>query len=179
MTEALSRAKRVPWATRVRQAGRRPAALRKPGLSRWCWGGNGWWVLVGDRPAEGRQVCSRTGSRGPQTGPQRRPTRTAQRTRMPFQERIEYCDKQIVMAAMGGLLTMLAESSTGTLAGNAHATLWWPRRGAMRPALPRYTSATWIAERPHPVVLSQAPRPADHGRHRRWRFEMGADPTAP
>ncbi len=45
---------------------------------------------------------------------------TAQRTRMPFQERIDYCDKQIVMAATGGLLTMLAESGTGTLAGNAH-----------------------------------------------------------
>ncbi len=41
---------------------------------------------------------------------------TAQRTRMPFQERIDYCDKQIVMAATGGLLTTLAESATGTYA---------------------------------------------------------------
>ncbi len=39
---------------------------------------------------------------------------------MPFQERIDYCDKQIVMAATGGLLTMLAESGTCTLAGGVH-----------------------------------------------------------
>ena len=36
-------------------------------------------------------------------------------------ERIDYCDKQIVMAATGGLLTMLTESGSGTLAGGAHS----------------------------------------------------------
>ena len=46
---------------------------------------------------------------------------TAQRSRMPFQERITYCDQQIVMAATGGLLTMLTESGSGTLAGGAHS----------------------------------------------------------
>ncbi len=45
----------------------------------------------------------------------------AARQRLPFCERIEYSDKQIVMAATGGLLTMLAESGTGTLAGGAHS----------------------------------------------------------
>jgi phage gp29-like protein len=39
----------------------------------------------------------------------------------PYQARIDYCDRQIVLAATGGLLTMLAESGTGTLAGGAHS----------------------------------------------------------
>jgi phage gp29-like protein len=38
----------------------------------------------------------------------------------PFMEHIEYLDKQITIAATGGLLTMLAESGSGTLAGAAH-----------------------------------------------------------
>ena len=43
------------------------------------------------------------------------------RSRMPYKERIDYCDQQIVMAATGGILTMLTESGSGTLAGGAHA----------------------------------------------------------
>ena len=39
----------------------------------------------------------------------------------PFMERIDYLDQQITLAATGGLLTMLAEPGSGTLAGNAHA----------------------------------------------------------
>jgi hypothetical protein len=39
----------------------------------------------------------------------------------PFLERIDYLDRQITLAATGGLLTMLAEPGSGTLAGNAHA----------------------------------------------------------
>ena len=39
----------------------------------------------------------------------------------PFMEHIEYLDRQITLAATGGLLTMLAESGSGTLAGNAHS----------------------------------------------------------
>ncbi len=39
----------------------------------------------------------------------------------PFMEHIEYIDRQITLAATGGLLTMLAESGSGTLAGNAHS----------------------------------------------------------
>ncbi len=45
----------------------------------------------------------------------------AQRSRVPYQERIDYCDRQIVLAATGGLLTMLTESGSGTLAGGAHS----------------------------------------------------------
>ena len=41
--------------------------------------------------------------------------------RPPFKERIEYLDRQITLVATGGLLTMLAEAGSGTLAGNAHA----------------------------------------------------------
>lgn len=45
----------------------------------------------------------------------------AARSRLPYFERIEYSDKQIVLAATGGLLTMLTESGSGTLAGGAHS----------------------------------------------------------
>ena len=48
-------------------------------------------------------------------------TDLAARGTMPYYSRIEYSDKQIVMAATGGLLTMLTESGSGTLAGNAHS----------------------------------------------------------
>ena len=38
----------------------------------------------------------------------------------PFHDQIKYIDQQITIAATGGLLTMLAESGSGTLAGGAH-----------------------------------------------------------
>jgi hypothetical protein len=38
----------------------------------------------------------------------------------PFAELMDWCDKQLVLAGTGGLLTMLAESGSGTLAGGAH-----------------------------------------------------------
>jgi phage gp29-like protein len=38
----------------------------------------------------------------------------------PFRDRLEYLDRQITLVATGGLLTMLTESGSGTLAGNAH-----------------------------------------------------------
>jgi phage gp29-like protein len=41
--------------------------------------------------------------------------------RPPFREQVEYLDKQIVIAATGGTLTMLTESGSGTLAGGAHS----------------------------------------------------------
>ncbi len=40
--------------------------------------------------------------------------------RPPFKEHLDYIDRQITLAATGGLLTMLSESGSGTLAGNAH-----------------------------------------------------------
>jgi phage gp29-like protein len=40
--------------------------------------------------------------------------------RPPFMEHIDYIDRQITLAATGGLLTMLAQSGSGTLAGGAH-----------------------------------------------------------
>jgi phage gp29-like protein len=46
---------------------------------------------------------------------------TAARSRLPYFERIRYCDEQIVLAATGGLLTMLTQPGSGTLAGGAHA----------------------------------------------------------
>ena len=46
---------------------------------------------------------------------------TAGAGRPPFREHLEYLDRQITLAATGGLLTMLSEAGSGTLAGNAHA----------------------------------------------------------
>ena len=42
-------------------------------------------------------------------------------SRPPFREHIEYIDRQITLVGTGGLLTMLSESGTGTLAGGAHS----------------------------------------------------------
>lgn len=38
----------------------------------------------------------------------------------PFRDFIRYLDEKLILAGTGGLLTMLAESGSGTLAGNAH-----------------------------------------------------------
>ncbi len=42
------------------------------------------------------------------------------RSRPPFRDSLDYLDKQIVLLGTGGLLTMLSESGSGTLAGSAH-----------------------------------------------------------
>lgn len=39
----------------------------------------------------------------------------------PFEARLEYLDKRLVLAGTGGMLTMLTESGSGTLAGGAHS----------------------------------------------------------
>ena len=38
----------------------------------------------------------------------------------PFRDNLDYVDRQITLLGTGGLLTMLTESGSGTLAGNAH-----------------------------------------------------------
>ena len=40
--------------------------------------------------------------------------------RPPFREHLDYLDRQITLLGTGGLLTMLTESGSGTLAGSAH-----------------------------------------------------------
>lgn len=42
----------------------------------------------------------------------------------PFQMRLEWLQKQLVLAGTGGLLTMLTEPGSGTLAGGAHMSAW-------------------------------------------------------
>ncbi len=42
----------------------------------------------------------------------------------PFQLRLEWLQKQLVLAGTGGLLTMLTEAGSGTLAGSAHMSSW-------------------------------------------------------
>jgi len=46
------------------------------------------------------------------------------RSMQPFQTRLEWLQKQLVLAGTGGLLTMLTESGSGTLAGGAHSSTW-------------------------------------------------------
>jgi phage gp29-like protein len=43
------------------------------------------------------------------------------RGKPPFADHIRYQDEQLVLAGTGGLLTMLTQSGSGTLAGNAHS----------------------------------------------------------
>jgi len=70
--------------------------------------------------------------------------------RPPFKERIEYLDRQITLVATGGLLTMLAESGSGTLAGNAHSeTFMQIARGdalTVSEVLQRHLDAPLLAE---------------------------------
>ncbi len=44
-----------------------------------------------------------------------------QRGASPFGERLDYLSKKLILAGTGGMLTMLTESGSGTLAGGAHA----------------------------------------------------------
>jgi len=41
-------------------------------------------------------------------------------SKAPFRDHLDYLDRQITLLGTGGLLTMLAESGSGTLAGSAH-----------------------------------------------------------
>ena len=47
-------------------------------------------------------------------------TLSENRAVQPFQARLEWLEKQLVIAATGGMLTVLAESGSGTLAGSVH-----------------------------------------------------------
>jgi phage gp29-like protein len=68
----------------------------------------------------------------------------------PFKDKIEYLDRQITLVATGGLLTMLTESGSGTLAGNAHAeTFMQIARGdalAVSEVLQEHVDAPLLAE---------------------------------
>jgi len=44
----------------------------------------------------------------------------APRGASPFREHLRYHEEQLILAGTGGLLTMLAQSGSGTLAGSAH-----------------------------------------------------------
>ncbi len=68
----------------------------------------------------------------------------------PFKDKIEYLDRQITLVATGGLLTMLTESGSGTLAGNTHAdTFMQIARGdalAVSEVLQEHVDAPLLAE---------------------------------
>lgn len=49
---------------------------------------------------------------------------TTGRTGGPFRDFLDYLTEKLVLVGTGGKLTMLAQSGTGTLAGNAHADVW-------------------------------------------------------
>lgn len=84
------------------------------------------------------------------------------RSRLPYFERVRYCDEQIVMAATGGLLTMLTQPGSGTLAGGAHAEglMALARSDAQRltEVYQRDLDAYWLSEffpqKPHAAYFS-------------------------
>lgn len=83
-------------------------------------------VTTAEKLAEFQAIAEQMTSRGRGVLPAGTETKTVDLAarpgqQPPYQARIEYCDRQIVMAATGGLLTMLAEPGSGTLAGGAHA----------------------------------------------------------
>lgn len=51
-------------------------------------------------------------------------TLSENRAIQPFQARLEWLEKQLVLAATGGMLTVLAESGSGTLVGSVHKTVF-------------------------------------------------------
>lgn len=56
-----------------------------------------------------------------QNGAEIRTFDPAARARLPYLDRAKYCEEQIVLTATGGMLTMLTQSGSGTLAGGAHS----------------------------------------------------------
>lgn len=94
----------------------------------------------------------------------------AARSKLPYIERIDYSDKQIVMAATGGILTMLTESGSGTLAGGAHENglLQLARSDAQRvtevfqKAIDKETLNAFFPGRPHQVYFKlDIPQPQE------------------
>lgn len=77
-----------------------------------------------EKMLEFQQIASQLASNGRgalQNGADIKVVDTAGSGRLPYLERMKYCDEQIVMTATGGLLTMLTQSGSGTLAGGAHS----------------------------------------------------------
>ncbi len=71
----------------------------------------------------------------------------------PFRARLEWLQRQLVLAGTGGLLTMLAESGSGTLAGSAHMEAFRTLAAgdARRVSeLIQQTLDRWILARTHP-----------------------------
>ena len=76
----------------------------------------GQWLELAQQGAEGASAVLPGGSDVK--------TLSENRAVQPFQARLEWLEKQLVIAATGGMLTVLAESGSGTLAGSVHKTVF-------------------------------------------------------
>lgn len=76
----------------------------------------GKWLELAQQSAEGSSAVLPGGSDVK--------TLAENRALQPFQARLEWLEKQLVLAATGGMLTVLAESGSGTLAGSVHKTVF-------------------------------------------------------
>jgi len=86
------------------------------------------WIIVGPehvpegKEAEYRDAAEDVAAGGSGYLPHGSDAKAADTPRgsQPFETRLEWLTKKLVLAGTGGLLTVLAESGSGTLAGNAH-----------------------------------------------------------
>jgi hypothetical protein len=76
-----------------------------------------------DKESEYLELAEKAAEQGSGALPSGSSITTTQEARssQPFQPRLEWIQKQVILAGTGGLLTMLAESGSGTLAGSVHA----------------------------------------------------------
>ena len=83
-------------------------------------------ILPEDVPADklaqfqAAAAAAAEGASGSLPGGSKVETTNETRGMQPFEKRLEWLSKKLVLAATGGMLTMLAESGSGTLAGGAH-----------------------------------------------------------
>jgi len=73
-----------------------------------------------DEYAEAAEDAAKAGSGALPAGSDVKVPGDGARSTQPFQPRLEWLQKQLVLAGTGGLLTVLAESGSGTLAGSVH-----------------------------------------------------------
>lgn len=79
--------------------------------------------VADDKAAEFLDLAEKAAEQGSGALPSGSSITTTQEARssQPFQPRLEWIQRQVILAGTGGLLTILAESGSGTLAGSVHA----------------------------------------------------------
>ena len=119
------------------------------------------WIIVGpenvpdDKEAEYRDAAEDVAAGGSGYLPHGSDAKAADTPRgsQPFEVRLEWLTKKLVLAGTGGLLTMLTQSGSGTLAGGAHMEVFKQiarSRANKISAFMRRTADRYILERAFP-----------------------------